>query len=153
MYSNFGREEELDNFYSVFSTNMRDLGTPVYPKKFFRNILDAFPEESQICTIYSKDTVPVASGFLMGYKNNIEIPWASSIRSYNKHSPNMLLYWSLLKFSCKKGYRVFDFGRSTQDGGTYRFKKQWGSKPVQIYWYYWMKNNGNLPVLNLSNPK
>ena len=153
MYANFGRDDELDSFYSVFSTNMRDLGTPVYSKKFFRNILDTFPEESQICTIYSKDAAPVASGFLMGFKKHLEIPWASSIRSYNKLSPNMLLYWDSLKFACEKGYRAFDFGRSTKGEGTYRFKKQWGSKPVQLYWYYGMKNEGSLPELNPDNPK
>ena len=32
----FGGIEQLDNFYEVFSKNMRDLGTPVYGKNFLR---------------------------------------------------------------------------------------------------------------------
>lgn len=37
-----GHLELLDGFYEVFARNMRDLGTPVYTKNFFCNILDAF---------------------------------------------------------------------------------------------------------------
>lgn len=153
MYSRFGREEELENFYTIFSINMRDLGTPVYSKEFFRNILKEFPESTWICTVYTKWANPAASCFLVGFKETLEIPWASSLKSYNHYSPNMLLYWSSLGFACEKGYRVFDFGRSTPGESTYKFKEQWGAKPVQLYWYYWMRDGGPLPELNPKNPK
>ncbi|MFZ3089496.1 MAG: FemAB family XrtA/PEP-CTERM system-associated protein [Nitrospirota bacterium] len=153
MYARFGGEDELESFYKVFSLNMRDLGTPVYSKSFFKNILREFPESSRICTVYTRDGQPAASGFLVGFKDILEIPWASSLRSYNSYSPNMLLYWEVLKFACEKGYKLFDFGRSTTGEGTYKFKEQWGAKPVQLYWHYWLKNGGQLPELNPDNPK
>jgi serine/alanine adding enzyme len=153
MYSKFGREEELESFYTVFSINLRDLGTPVYSKEFFKNILKEFPETTWISTVYSKWGDPVASGFFVGFKEILEIPWASSLRCYNHYSPNMLLYWNALKFACENGYKVFDFGRSTLWESTYRFKEQWGAKPVQLYWHYWLKNIGPLPELNPENPK
>jgi serine/alanine adding enzyme len=152
LVSRIGRMEELDGFYEVFSRNMRDLGTPVYSKFFFRNILTAFPDSTWICTVY-RDATPVASGFLVGFKEILEIPWASSLRKYNAQSPNMLLYWAALQFACERGFKVFDFGRSTPGGGAYKFKEQWGAKPVPLYWYYWMRNGGPLPELNPSNPK
>ena len=148
-----GRETELDNFYQVFSSNMRDLGTPVYSKDFFRNILRVFPSSTWICTVCSKDSEPVASGFLVGFRETMEIPWASSLRSYNRYSPNMLLYWSALKLACETGHKLFDFGRSTPGEGTYKFKEQWGAKPLQLYWHYWLNNGGALPELNVQNPK
>jgi serine/alanine adding enzyme len=153
MYTRIGREEELDCFYNVFAENMRDLGTPVYSKKFFRTILRAFPDSTRICTVYSKDEEPVASGFLVGFKDRLEIPWASSLKNCNHLSPNMLLYWNALKFACEMGYRSFDFGRSTPGEGTYKFKEQWGAKPVQLYWHYWLRNGGPAPELNPKNPK
>ena len=153
MYSKIGRDEELNSFYTVFSINMRDLGTPVYAKEFFRNILEEFPETTRINTVYTKRGNPVASAFLVGFKEILEIPWASSLRSYNRHSPNMLLYWSSLKFASENGYRVFDFGRSTPGEGTHRFKEQWGAKPFQLYWHYWMRDGGLLPELSPKNPK
>jgi serine/alanine adding enzyme len=153
MVVKIGREEELDSFYEVFSVNMRDLGTPVYSKDFFRNILKEFSSSTWICSVYTKDGKPTASGFLVGFKDIIEIPWASSQKKYNPYSPNMLLYWNIMKFACENGYSVFDFGRSTPGEGTYRFKEQWGAQPVQLYWHYWLRNGGRLPELNPKNPK
>lgn len=153
MFARIGREEELDSFYSVFSVNMRDLGTPVYSKVFFQNILKEFPKTSWILTVYTKEGFPVASGFLVGFKDVLEIPWASSLRSHNRFSPNMLLYWNALQFGCEHHYGTFDFGRSTPGEGTYRFKEQWGAKPVQLYWHYWLSKGGPIPELNPHNPK
>lgn len=147
-----GRIEELDNFYEVFSINMRHLGTPVYPKHFFKNILDHFPECTWICSVYFGD-IPVASGFLVGFKNIMEIPWASSLRKYNKLGVNMLLYWTVLKFACEKGFTVFDFGRSTPGEGTFKFKEQWGAKPSPMRWHYWLRSNGTIPEITPHNPK
>ena len=153
MYSSLGGMELLDGFYDVFAENMCDLGTPVYGKNFFRNILTQFPSSARICTTFTNDGKAVASGFLVGFKKVMEIPWASSLRSYNSSSPNMLLYWSALKHACENGYDTFDFGRSSPGEGTYKFKEQWGAKPVQLYWHYWLRNDGPLPQLNPHNPK
>lgn len=153
MVARIGKMDELDSFYAVFSENMRDLGTPVYAKSFFLHIFEAFPETTWICTVRTKEGLPVASGFLVGFRETLEIPWASSLKRYNALSPNMLLYWSVLKFASESGYSVFDFGRSTPGEGTYRFKEQWGAKPAQLYWNYWLRNGGALPELNPKNPK
>jgi serine/alanine adding enzyme len=152
MYAKVGREEELNSFYKVFSVNMRDLGTPVYSRDFFANILEEYPE-TLLCTVYTKDGLGVAAGFLVGYRHLMQIPWASSLREYNRYGSNMLLYWSALKIACEENYRVFDFGRSTVGGGTYRFKEQWGARPIQLYWHYWLKSGGPLPELNPNNAK
>ena len=152
MQARTGRLEELDGFYRVFSMNMRDLGTPVYSRAFFKNILESFPESTWICTVYMGGE-PVASGFLAGFKNTLEIPWASSTRQYNKYSPNMLLYWSALKFAVEKGYSTFDFGRSTPGEGTFKFKEQWGAKPVKLFWHYWVRDGGPVPEINPKNPR
>jgi FemAB-related protein (PEP-CTERM system-associated) len=147
-----GKLDLLDDFYQVFSINMRDLGTPVYPKRFFENMLQTFPETTSICAVYA-GAKPVAAGFLIGFNEMLEIPWASSLRDYNRYSPNMILYWTVLKFACEHGYRVFDFGRSTPDEGTYRFKAQWGARPIPLYWHYWMERGNELPELNPHNPR
>jgi serine/alanine adding enzyme len=152
MISRIGRVEELESFYHVFSVNMRHLGTPVYPKRFFRTILEQFPKTTWICSVYAGET-PVASGFLAGYKNRLEIPWASSLRKFNRSSPNMLLYWSCLKFACETGFNVFDFGRSTPGESTYRFKEQWGALPTPMPWSYWIRNEETIPDITPKNQK
>jgi serine/alanine adding enzyme len=147
-----GGAELLGEFYRVFAENMRDLGTPVYPKRFFASILEAFPEEARIFVVRLAGA-PVAAGFVIGHRRVLEIPWASSLRRANPIGVNMLLYWSILEFACERGYATFDFGRCTPDSGTFRFKKQWGARSEQLHWHYWMREAGELPRLNHSNPK
>jgi len=148
----FGQLDEVYSFYEVFAVNMRDLGTPVEPIKLFENILNELPDRARICTIYDKSRA-VAAGFIIGFKDTMQIPWASSLRKYNNFSPNMMLYWNILKFACDKGYKQFDFGRSTPLEGTYRFKQQWGAKPVQCFWQYWLPHDSDMPQINPQNPK
>ncbi|HVG02707.1 MAG TPA: FemAB family XrtA/PEP-CTERM system-associated protein [Nitrospira sp.] len=152
MLAQVGGREFLDAFYAVFSRCMRDLGTPVYSKQFFAKILEIFPKEARICVV-SHGHAPVAAGFLYGFRSSIEIPWAASDKRYNRLAPNMLLYGSVLEHACQQGFQVFDFGRSTPDSGTYRFKAQWGAQPKQLHWYYWMHHGQSLPGLNPQNPK
>ena len=152
MTARVGGAECVEDFYRVFSRCMRDLGTPVYAKKFFDVLVKAFPKESRICVI-SLDGVPLAAGLLYGFRHTLEIPWAASDKRYNRLSPNMLLYSSALQYACQQGFQFFDFGRSTPDSGTYRFKEQWGAKPRQLYWYYWLAGGQRIPELNPDNPK
>jgi FemAB-related protein (PEP-CTERM system-associated) len=147
-----GGLELLDEFYAVFSRNMRDLGTPVYPKRWFAAILQAFPARSRLFVVRHRGA-PVAAAFVIGYRGRLEIPWASSLREANAIGVNMLLYWHVLEYACRERYTVFDFGRSTIDAGTFKFKKQWGAEPHQLYWHYWLRGGGEPPVINPSNPK
>ena len=147
-----GQFDELESFYELFAHKMREHGTPVSPKQLFANTLREFPESARICTVYT-GTQPIATGFIIGFKKVLQIPWAASLRAYDRFGANMLLYWNILQFACAQGYAQFDFGRSTIDEGTYKFKEQWGSRPVQCYWHYWLAAGGELPEINPDNPK
>ena len=152
MTARIGGAELLEDFYQVFALCMRDLGTPVYDKKLFRIIVDAFPKDARICVV-SLNGKPLASGFLYGYRDMLEIPWAASDKNFSRLAPNMLLYGAVLEHACQAGYKTFDFGRSSADSGTYRFKAQWGAKPHQLHWYYWTAAGQQIPELNPDNPK
>ncbi len=145
-------EGRIEDFYAVFARNMRDLGTPVYPRSFFENIRRVFPEKSRIITVRKGDQV-MAAGFLFGFREKLEIPWASSVREFNSLCPNNLLYWESIRFGIRSGYRVLDMGRSTPGEGTYRFKEQWGAKPVALHWQYWLRPGQTLPDRSPKNEK
>jgi serine/alanine adding enzyme len=147
-----GGAELLDDFYEVFARNMRDLGTPVYGRELFSSILTAFPQAAFIIVAYHEGR-PVAAGFLLGHRERLEIPWAASLREYNPLGPNMLMYWEALKKGIADGYKVFDFGRSSVDSGTYRFKKQCGAVERPLRWHYWLPHGAALPNLTPNNAK
>ena len=147
-----GKLELLDDFYKVFSRNMRDLGTPVYSKSLFKNILNTTEIKSALIVVYM-DGKPVSTGFLVGYKNMLEIPWASTIQSANIKNANMWMYRQILSYAIKENYSFFDFGRSTLGAGTYKFKKQWGAVAYSHHWYYLLPKGEQKPELNPDNPK
>lgn len=147
-----GGEELLADFYTVFVRNMRDLGTPVYAGKFFAEVLKAFPDHSRIITVYLEEK-PVASALITWFRGTVEIPWASSIRDFNPLCPNNLLYWTALQYALTNGFTCFDFGRSTPGEGTYKFKEQWGAKPLKLNWQYLLPEGASVPELNTKNPK
>lgn len=158
-----GGAERLDDFYAVFARNMRDLGTPVYSRRFFAEVLTTFPESSRVFVVMLKGQ-PVAASIVHGMmvdgasgakgrRSVLEVPWASAIRDYNTLCPNVLLYWHMLRYAVERGFKTFDFGRSTPNEGTFHFKRQWGAAPRELVWEYWLATGRSLPNLNPSNPK
>lgn len=148
----FGKLELLDDFYRVFTQNMRDLGTPVYAREWFANIL-RHPEVSAQLAVVFVAGQPVSAGFVVGYRGMLEIPWASTIKKANTMNTNMWLYRQILGYAIRADYQFFDFGRSTQGAGTYRFKKQWGAQAYPHYWYTLVPAGTQAPELNPDNPK
>jgi FemAB-related protein (PEP-CTERM system-associated) len=147
-----GGVELLDDFYAVFARNMRDLGTPVYGRDFFAAMLARFPEAARILAV-RRDGRPAGAAFVLGFGARLEVPWVSTVREMNAHFVNTLLYWEQLRYAVAAGYRVFDFGRSSVDSGTYGFKRQWGAEPVQLHWQYWLAPGRGMPGLTPSSPK
>ncbi len=129
-----GSTQLLDAFYPLFLENMRDLGSPVHSIKWLKSVLKAYENRAHIVLVQMPDGTPAAGGLILCHPNQVSVPWASSLRRFNRWNPNMLLYWTLLKFACDMGFPVFDFGRSTPGEGTYLFKKQWGAVPSELHW-------------------
>ena len=147
-----GGVELLDEFYQVFSRNMRDLGTPVYSIDFFRAVLETFPQETRV-SLVERAGLPVAAGITVRHRDTLEIPWASSLREYRAECPNNLLYWHILQFAIASGATTLDFGRSTPEEGTFQFKKQWGAEPFPLYWEYVLSAGAAPADLSPKNPK
>ena len=148
----FGREEFLGDFYHVFCLKMRELGTPVYSRRFFDAILENFPNESFICRVRHQGQT-VAAGFLTGWRGMMEANWsASSPRAMNLR-PNMFLFWQMLCFAGQKGYQIFDFGRSSIGSGTYEFKQQWNTRIIPMHWNSWTASGEKGLELNPDNPR
>jgi FemAB-related protein (PEP-CTERM system-associated) len=130
-----GGSEHLAEFFGVFAQTMRDLGTPVLPRRFFSALLERLGSDCHV-VILRLGGRTAAAALLTSHGGTMEIPWAGSLRRFRSAAANMRLYWECLAHAIATGHRRFDFGRSTIDSGTYRFKQQWGAQPVQLHWYY-----------------
>ena len=130
----WGNKEDIPDFYRVFSQNMHDLGSPVHSREWIEKIFVNYGENGRMGLVF-KDDQPVGCGLILFTKHTVSIPWASTLQEFNRLSPNMMLYWNFLKYAADNEKSLFDFGRSSLNEGTYRFKKQWGAEPEQLFWY------------------
>jgi serine/alanine adding enzyme len=135
MVARFGTDQ-LEPFYDIFARNMRDLGTPVLPRRFFERLAHVFPRQVVFSAVWRGD-VPVAAGCGFVWAGEYEMTWASSLREHNRSAPNMLLYAACMEEMIARGVRVFNFGRCTPGGGTHRFKLQWGGLDEPLPWSQW----------------
>lgn len=129
-----GGLELLDDFYRVFCITMRDLGSPVHSKQLLGQVLERFPDQARLILVL-QGRRPLAAGLVFSFKDCLENPWSASLKQYSRLAPNMLLYWTMLETAIEEGCTWFDFGRSSPDEGTYRFKTQWGARPQDLWWY------------------
>jgi FemAB-related protein (PEP-CTERM system-associated) len=140
-----GGIELLDDFYGVFARNMRDLGTPVYGRSLFAAILSHFPMDARLYVVRLEGK-PIAGALSYGFRDWIEVPSASSLREHRALCPSHLMYWTIIQQAISDGRRVFDFGRSTPNDGTFSFKEQWGALPEQLFWEYSLLPGATLPA-------
>jgi len=127
--------EGLPEFYAVFAENMRDLGSPVHSRRFFEEVMRHLPDHTKILLVRS-DGQPIGAALMLLHGGMISSPWISSLRSAFEKCPNQVLYWEMMRFGLANGFPVLDFGRSSQDSGTFEAKRQWRPEPVQMYWFY-----------------
>jgi len=147
-----GGRELLNDFHAVYCRNMRDLGSPPHKRRFFELIADAFAAQVTLFVVRA-GRQPVAAAWTLRDRNSLHVPWAASDRRFKPQCPNMLLYWSMLRYACESEARCFDFGRSTRGSGTYRFKKQWGAAEQPLYWHYIVANGAQPPNLRPESSK
>ena len=148
----FGGKELLDDFYAVFAYNMRDLGTPVWPRSLFEEIFAHFGQDVEIVVV-KLEKKTIGAGLLLHYGKYAGVPSASSYREYRELCPNNLMYWEVIKHCITRGSNVFDFGRSSEGAGTFNFKKQMMRQPVEQIWQYKLLTIDALPEMNPNNPK
>jgi FemAB-related protein (PEP-CTERM system-associated) len=129
--------ERLDEFYSIFSRNMRDLGSPTHSRMFFSEIFSAFGSAADLYLTLDAQESPVAGAVSIAFGDTVTVPWASSLRSARPACPNHSLYWRVLRDARREGAAVFDFGRSSVGTGTFHFKKQWRATPEPLKWEFY----------------
>ena len=147
----WGGLELVDDFYAIFSVNMRDLGTPVYPRKLFTQILMNFQQQAELAVVDCQGS-PAAAALLIHDRHGTQVPSASCLRRHNPTNANMWMYHRLLLRTIERGSARFDFGRSSEGTGTYRFKKQWGAQPHPTVWQYHVRR-GDINTVRPDNPR
>jgi FemAB-related protein (PEP-CTERM system-associated) len=139
--------------YHVYATSVRNLGTPVFPKRLFDAVLNEFGAHADILTIRQRGE-PIAS-VLSLYHNGVVMPyWGGGTADARIWRANDLMYYALMLHARKeKGCAAFDFGRSKVGTGAASFKKNWGFEPMPLSYAKWVAEGHHAREINPLNPK
>lgn len=146
-------KKNLNDFYHLLSTSYRNLGTPIFSEIYFENLVGVFGDQVDIALIKSKDD-QLSSAVMNFYFNEQVLPYygggndsARGLKSAD------YMYYQVMCSAREKGYRWYDFGRSKNNSGPYKYKKNWGMEAKSLYYYYHLVNATELPNLSPNNPK
>lgn len=145
-------DTSVDDFYRLYSLNVRNLGTPVFSKRFFQALMETFEDDCEILTV-TADGRPLSS-VMSFYHGDAVMPYfTGSHVEARRLGSNDFMYWHVMRRAVDKGYRVFDFGRSKEGTGPFSFKKNWGFTPEPIAHEFYLRDGAEMPDLNPLNPK
>jgi FemAB-related protein (PEP-CTERM system-associated) len=145
-------EEDLKAFYEIYAHSVRNLGTPVFPIRYFQQLLQEFTQQCIILSVWHEN-VRAAAVMAFSHKDHLMPLYGGSLRSYQRYAVNDFMYWELMRYGCAQGLKIFDFGRSKKGTGAFDFKRHWGFEPRALPYQYYLPSGGSIPNVNPLNPK
>ena len=146
-------DDDVSRLYRVYAESVRNLGTPVFSRKYLRILREVFAEHSSVLMITHKgEDVAAVMSF---YFNDEVIPYYGGSTAAARHikGVNHFMYWELMRLSREQGCTRFDFGRSKAGTGPYSFKKNFGFTPEPLPYEYYLVKAQAMPDINPLNPK
>ena len=148
----FKVNRDVDVLYAIYSTSVRNLGTPVFSKSLFKALVKEFGDMVDILTVYRENDAK-SSVMSFYYKDKVMPYYGGGLTDARVLKSNDNMYYELMCHAAKKGKKRFDFGRSKNDSGAFKYKKTWGIEPQPLFHYYHLVSANQLPNLNPNNPK
>lgn len=143
---------DVDTLHRVYAESVRNLGTPVFPKRWFRALAEAFPGETDVVVVRHGDVA--VSAVMNFYERGEVLPYygggTAQAREVAAHD---FLYWEVMRRAAARGCTGFDFGRSKAGTGSFAFKKNWGFQAAPLLHRFRLAPGRSIPDHNPLNPK
>lgn len=146
-------DRNTDRFFSVFADNVHRHGTPALPKCYFDTLLEVFGCDCEILTVTTSEGKLLSSVLSFYFRDEVLPYYAGDDETARDLAANDFKYWELMRRSCERGLRVFDYGRSKIGTGPYSFKKNWGFEPQPLHYEYCLYKRDSIPQNNPNNAK
>ena len=141
---------QLADFYEIYAHSVRNLGTPVFGKQFFRILVEEFGEQCEIAVVW-QGARAVAAVLSLRFQQQILPYYGGSLLEARRLAANNFMYWDLMKRSLENGVRYFDFGRSKIGTGSYAFKTQWGMQERPLPYQFHLVRRKTMPNYSPTN--
>lgn len=126
----------IRDHYHVYATSVRNLGTPVFPAKLFRSVLQHFGEDADLLIVRDGDR-PVSAVLSLYHRGRVMPYWGGGIADARRLRSNELMYYRLMGHARMRGVTHFDFGRSKVGSGQAAWKKSFGFDPAPRVYHDW----------------
>ncbi len=146
-------DPDVDRFFALYADNVHRHGTPALPKRYFEALQTQFGDDCEVLIVSAPDGRAL-SGVLSFYFRDEVLPYyAGDDEAARDLAANDFKYWELMRLSCARGLKVFDYGRSKQGTGSFAFKKNWGFEPAPLHYEYCLYKRDAVPQNNPTNAK
>lgn len=169
--------DDTEKVYNVYAESVRNLGTPVFGKRYFDVLREEFGEDCRMLLIRQTangESLPACDDAALCQEQQIDGAGASDVaavlsfyfrgevlpyyggsvtRARSIKGCNHILYWELMRRSVDEGCRGFDFGRSKVDSGPFSFKKNFGFEAEALHYEYYLVRDDAIPEVNPNNPR
>ena len=145
-------DQDVDGLHRIYAESVRNLGTPVFSRRYFRLLREAFAERMDVLTVLDGGA-PVASVLNFYWRDEVLPYYGGGTAAARACHANDFMYWEVMRRAAARGCRLFDFGRSKHGTGAFSFKKNWGFAPTPLVHRYRLAANAAIPDHNPLNPK
>ncbi|MBK1722337.1 FemAB family XrtA/PEP-CTERM system-associated protein [Thiocystis violacea] len=145
-------DSDVDTLHRIYSESVRNLGTPVFSKRYFRVLKDVFGDDCEILTVHHGGKV-VAGVLSFLFRDEVLPYYGGGSAEARAFKANDFMYWEVMRRACERGSQVFDFGRSKIGTGSFDFKRNWGFEPEPMSYEFRLVRSTEVPDVNPLNPK
>lgn len=142
----------VEPLHRIYAESVRNLGTPVFARRYFAILLEAFRDCADVVTILDGET-PIAAVMNFYDRDQVLPYYGGGTFAARQRAGNDFMYWEVMRRAADRGCRLFDFGRSKRGTGAFSFKHNWGFEPAPLQYRFRLAPGAAIPDHNPMNPK
>jgi FemAB-related protein (PEP-CTERM system-associated) len=146
-------DHDVDRLHGIYAESVRNLGTPVFPRRYFRLLRERFADALDVVTVRDPGGAAIASVLNFYWRDTVLPYYGGGTAAARAAHANDFMYWAVMRRAAARGCRLFDFGRSKIGTGAFAFKRNWGFEPMPLRLRYRLRPGHAIPDHNPLNPK
>jgi len=143
----------VDRFFQLYADNVHRHGTPALSRRYFEALRRHFGSDCEVLTVTGAEGQLLSSVLSFYFRDEVLPYYAGDDWAARDLAANDFKYWELMRRSCARGLKTFDYGRSKVGTGPYSFKKNWGFEPTPLHYEYRLYKRDAVPQNNPANKK